>query len=483
MKKSFDFPEPSPKQELFLTADNTYIAFGGARGGGKSWAVRIKAVLLCLNYPGIKVMIVRKTYPELQENHIIPLCQMLRCHGSRRERLASYNDSKKHIKFPNGSRILFRYCDKLKDADRFQGTEVDVLFVDEATHQSEEKIEKLNACVRGFNDFPKRTYYTCNPGGEGHQWVKRLFIDRKYREEEDPAEYTFIQSKVTDNLALLEKDPRYMRRLKSLPPKLRKAWLEGDWNIFEGQFFEDFYDRPEHYLDRQWTHVIEPFEIPDGWKIYRSFDWGYAKPFSCGWWAVDYEGTIYRILELYGCTETPNEGLKWTPDQVFTEIHRIETEHRWLAGKRIIGVADPAIWDAETGESLAERAEKHQVFFDKGDHKRIPGWMQVHYRLAFDENGFPMMYVFKNCKAFIRTIPLLQYDEHKPEDLDTDGEDHVADEVRYFCMSRPIEPRMAPVEDDYAKTAPALFLDIPKERIRATARRARMEVIDHGNGT
>lgn len=483
MKKSFDFPEPSPKQELFLTADNTYIAFGGARGGGKSWAVRIKAVLLCLNYPGIKVMIVRKTYPELQENHIIPLCQMLRCHGSRRERLASYNDSKKHIKFPNGSRILFRYCDKLKDADRFQGTEVDILFVDEATHQSEEKIEKLNACVRGFNDFPKRTYYTCNPGGEGHQWVKRLFIDRKYREEEDPAEYTFIQSKVTDNLALLEKDPRYMRRLKALPPKLRKAWLEGDWNIFEGQFFEDFYDRAEHYLDRQWTHVIEPFEIPDGWKIYRSFDWGYAKPFSCGWWAVDYEGTIYRILELYGCTETPNEGKKWTPDQVFTEIHRIETEHRWLAGKRIIGVADPAIWDAETGESLAERAEKHQVFFDKGDHKRIPGWMQVHYRLAFDENGFPMMYVFKNCKAFIRTIPLLQYDEHKPEDLDTDGEDHVADEVRYFCMSRPIEPRMAPVEDDYAKTAPALFLDIPKNRIRATARRARMEVIDHGNGT
>ena len=109
--------------------------------------------------------------------------------------------------------------------------------------------------------------------------------------------------------------------------------------------------------------------------------------------------------------------------------------------------------------------------------------MQVHYRLSVDDNGFPMMYVFKNCKAFIRTLPLLQYDEHKPEDLDTDGEDHVADEVRYFCMSRPIEPRMAPVEDDYAKTAPALFLDIPKDRIRSTARRARMEVIDHGNGT
>ena len=129
-------------------------------------------------------------------------------------------------------------------------------------------------------------------------------------------------------------------------------------------------------------------------------------------------------MELYGCTKTPNEGVKWTPDKVFGEIHRIESEHRWLKGKKIIGVADPAIWNAETGESLAERATKYQVYFQKGDHERLAGWMQVHYRLAFDDNGFAMMYVFRNCKAFIRTIPLLMYDEHKPEDLDTDGEDH-----------------------------------------------------------
>ena len=477
--KTFEFPEPSPKQDLFLTADNTYIAFGGARGGGKSWAVRIKAVLLCLNYPGIKVMIVRKTYPELQENHIIPLCEMLNCYAPRKkDRLASYNDSKKHIKFKNKSRILFRYCDKEKDAERFQGTEVDILFVDEATHQSQEKIDKLNACVRGFNDFPKRTYYTCNPGGEGHQWVKRLFIDKVYKDDENPEDYTFIQSLVTDNKALLEKDPKYKRRLEALPPKLRKAWLYGDWDIFEGQFFEDFYNKPDHYADRQWTHVIDPFEIPANWKIYRSFDWGYNKPFSCGWWAVDQEGVVYRILELYGCTDTPNEGVKWTPPQVFAEIHRIETEHRWLAGKKIIGIADPAIWDAETGESIADTAAKHQVFFSPGDNKRIPGWMQMHYRFAFDENGFPMMYVFSNCKAFIRTIPLLQYDEHKVEDLETEGEDHVADEVRYFCMSRPIKPREAVKPDEYASTPMAMFLDIPKENIMAVSRRPRMEIID-----
>ena len=163
---------------------------------------------------------------------------------------------------------------------------------------------------------------------------------------------------------------------------------------------------------------------------------------------------------------------------MFAEIHRIETEHRWLAGKRIIGIADPAIWDAETGESIADVASKHQVYFQPGDHKRIPGWMQMHYRFAFDDNGFPMMYVFSNCKAFIRTIPLLQYDEHKPEDLDTDGEDHVADEVRYFCMSRPIKPRVAVQPDKYNETPMAMFLDIPKEDIIAVSKRPRMEIID-----
>ena len=438
----------------------------------------MKAALLCLAYAGIKCMIIRKTYPELQENHINPMCELLKCyHPDKKERLASYNDSKKNISFPNGSRILFRYCDNEKDAERFQGTEVDILFIDEATHQSEEKYKKLSACVRGVNNFPKRIYLTCNPGNEGHHWVKRLFIDRAYQDNENPDDYMFIQSLVTDNKALMESNPDYIRQLEALPPKLRQAWLEGDWNVYEGQFFEDFIDRPEQYASRQWTHVIDPFEIPDGWKIYRSFDWGYNKPFSCAWWAVDYDGVVYRILELYGCTKTPNEGVKWTPPQVFAEIHRIETEHRWLKGKKILGIADPAIWDAETGESIADVASRHQVFFTPGDHKRIPGWMQMHYRLAFDENGYPMMYIFSNCKAFIRTIPLLQYAEHKPEDLDTDGEDHVADEARYFCMSRPIKPRMAVKPDEFHKNPLSMFLDIKKEDIIAHSVRPRMEII------
>jgi PBSX family phage terminase large subunit len=472
------FGQPNERQLQFLTEDNKYIAFGGARGGGKSWAVRIKAALLCLNYAGIKVMIIRKTYPELQENHIVPMCEMLHCYDdNKKNRIASYNDSKKNITFPNGSRILYRYCDNAKDAERFQGTEVDVLFIDEATHQSEEKMKKLTACVRGVNAFPKRIYLTCNPGGEGHAWVKRLFIDKKYENNERPEDYTFIQSLVTDNKALMESNPDYIKQLEALPPKLRDAWLYGDWNVYEGQFFEEFKDDPDHYEDRQWTHVIKPFDIPDGWKIYRSFDWGYNKPFSCGWWAVDYEGVAYRILELYGCTKTANEGVKWTPPQVFAEIHKIETEHRWLKGKKIQGIADPAIWDAETGESIADTAAKHQVYFTQGDNKRLAGWMQVHYRMAFDENGYPMMYIFNNCKAFIRTIPLLQYDEHKVEDLDTDGEDHVADEVRYFLMSRPIAPRVKAQPDEYENSPLKMFLDIPKEDLVAPPSRAKMVIV------
>ena len=450
-----------------------------ARGGGKSFAVRIKAALLCLQYPGIKVMIIRKTYPELQENHIVPLCALLKCHvADKSERIASYNDSKKNINFPNGSRILFRYCDAEKDAERFQGTEVDVLFIDEATHQSEEKMKKLTACVRGVNDFPKRVYLTANPGNEGHAWVKRLFIDRNYESNEDPNDYMFIQSLVTDNKVLMESQPDYIKQLEALPPKLRKAWLEGDWDVYEGMFFEEFADRPDHYLDRQWTHVIEPFEIPDNWTIFRCFDWGYNHPFACEYFAMDTDGILYNILEFYGCTKTPNEGVKWIPSKVFAEMRKIELEHRWLRGKNIIGVADPAIWNAEYGESIAETAAKHGIYFGKGDHERLAGWMQMHYRLAFDENGYPMMYVFKNCKGTIRTLPLLMYDEHKPEDIDTEGEDHIADAIRYLCMSRPIKPRMSAPPDGYSETPMAMYLDIPKEDIIARPTRQRMEVIE-----
>ena len=470
-----DIPEPNVKQKIFLADTHRHVAYGGARGGGKSWAVRVKALLLCLRWEGIKILIVRKTYKELTNNHIVPLQQMIPADVAR------YNKTEKVFTFVNGSTIWFGYCNNDSDLDQYQGAEYDVIFFDEATQLQESWIKKINLAVRQPNGLPKRTYYTCNPGGVSHNYIKRLFIEKRYEEAEIPENYSFTQALVTDNKVLMEMSPEYKAELEALPPKLREAWLYGSWDIFEGQFFEDFIDMPEHYDDRLWTHVINPFDIPDGWKIYRSFDWGYNKPFSCMWFAVDYDGVVYHILEFYGCVKgSPNEGIKWTPPQVFAEIHRIETEHPWLKGKKIQGIADPAIWDAETGESIADTAAKHQVFFIKGDHQRIPGWMQCHYRLAFDENGFPMFYVFKNCEHFIRTIPLLQFDEHKVEDVATDGEDHIADAWRYFLMSRPIKPRATPKPDEYVNSPLHTIFDIDKKDLFKRSVRPKMEIINGG---
>ena len=431
--RTLDLGRAQPKQTLFLKDKHRHIAYGGARGGGKSWAVRTKSKLLAFRYPGIKILIVRKTYKELQNNHIEQLTAEL-------AGFAKYNRSDKMFRFPNGSTISFGYCANEGDLGQYQGAEYDVVFIDEAGQLQESWIRKINLCVRGTNGFPKRTYYTLNPGGPGHAYFKRVFVDRNFNPDEDPDDYFFIQAKVEDNKALMDTQPDYLRELENLPPTLRAAWKDGRWDVYEGQFFEDFRDVPEHYKDRRWTHVIEPFEIPDGWTICRSYDFGYGKPFSCAWWAVDYDGTIYRIMELYGCTRTPNEGVKWTPDRQFAEIRQIETEHPWLKGREITGVADPAIWDASRGESVAQTAARYGVYFSPGDNERIAGWMQCHYRLQFDENGYPRMYVFKNCKAFIRTVPLMLYSQTRPEDLDTALEDHVCDEWRYFCMSRPIKP-------------------------------------------
>ena len=392
-------PRPNPRQAEFLSATEKYIAFGGARGGGKSWAVRTKAKLLALRYAGIRLLILRRTYQELESNHIRFLRQEL--HG-----IATYRATDRIFTFPNGSTLEFGYCANDSDLGRYQGAEYDVIFLDECTQLKEQWMRQLAACIRGVNDFPKRIYYTCNPGGPGHSYIKRLFIDRRFEAGENPADYRFIPARVTDNAALLKAQPDYVNQLEALPKRLRLAWLEGRWDVFQGQVFTEFTDDPAHYRDRRHTHVIDPFDIPREWRIYRSYDFGYAKPFSCGWWAVDYDGVIYRILELYGCTSTPDEGVLWTPDKQFREIRRIEDEHPYLKGRDIRGVADPAIWDTSRGESVAETALKYRLYFEKGDNRRIAGWMQMHYRMQFDDEGYPQMYVFNTCRGFIRSLYL-----------------------------------------------------------------------------
>ena len=405
---------PNPRQREFLACRKKYIAFGGARGGGKSWAVRCKAKLLALRYGGIRLLLVRRSLPELEANHLAFLRDEL-------AGVAAYRAGEHRFVFDNGSILQFGYCGCDRDLDRYQGAEYDVIFLDEATQLKEPWMRRIAACVRGVNGFPKRIYYTCNPGGPGHGYIKRLFIDRRFEAGEAPEDYAFIPARVTDNTALLAQQPDYLKTLEALPPKLRRAWLEGKWDELAGQVFQEFTDDPAHYEDRRWTHVIRPFDVPREWNVYRSYDFGYAKPFSCGWWA-------------------PDEGVLWTPDRQFAEIRRIEEEHPLLRGRQIQGVADPAIWDASRGESIYETALKYRIYFVKGDNRRIAGWMQLHYRMSFDGEGYPMLYVFENCRAFIRTVPQLLYSETAPEDVDTAQEDHVADESRYFCMTRPIAP-------------------------------------------
>ena len=427
---------PNAKQDEFLRCKKKYVAFGGARGGGKSWAVRCKAKLLAQRYPGIRMLLVRRTMPEIETNHLETL--RLELAGT-----AVYRAEERRFVFGNGSVLQFGYCSCDRDADRYQGAEYDVIFFDEATQLKEQWMRKLAACVRGVNGFPKRIYYTCNPGGPGHGYIKRLFIDRRYEPGENGGEYAFIPARVTDNGALLARQPEYIRQLEALPPKLRAAWLEGRWDVLAGQVFQEFTDDPAHYEDGLYTHVIKPFKIPWHWTRVVSFDHGYTRPFSFGVWAVDEEGRVYRYKELYGCVPgEANVGVTCPPGEIARQLADL-MEPEFEEGIHVCGIADPAIWDRSRGLSVEEQIRKvfNGVIFMKGDNTRLPGKMQLHERLKFDEEGRPMLYVFENCRDFRRTIPALVYDARRPEDIDTAGEDHIYDETRYFLMSRPIAPR------------------------------------------
>lgn len=438
---------PQPKQVAFMVRPEYEVLYGGAAGGGKSDALLAEA-LRQVHKRKYKGLILRKTFPELEE--VIVRSQDL---YPRAVPGCKYNDNKHVWIFPSGARIYFGSMQHAKDRKRYQGQEYAFIGFDELTHFTWEEYSYMfsrNRCA----DLDVRCYIrsTTNPGGVGHGWVKERFIANKVPMQTylslltvNGVQYKktrcFVPATVYDNKALTEANPDYIASLAMLPEAELRALLGGDWESFQGQAFTEFRDDRSHYQDRRWTHVIEPFEVPAEWRILRSFDFGYSKPFSCAWWAVDTVGRLYRVAELYGCTGQPDVGVKWEPMKIFREIKRIEDEHRWLAGKKISGIADPAIWDESGGESIADMAEKCRVYFDKGDNKRLPGKMQLHYRLAFDSNGIPMMYSFNTCRAFNRTIPVLVYSQTNVEDIDTTCEDHAYDEARYMTMSCPIAPR------------------------------------------
>ena len=443
--------QPQPKQAAFMARPEYEALYGGAAGGGKSDALVIEA-LRQVNMPYYKALILRKTYPQLAELIDKTLNYYPRCFPR-----AKYNAGSHTWTFPSGAKVVFGSMQYSKDKVKYQGQAYDFIAFDELTHFTYEEYSYLFSRNRP-NGPGTRVYIraTANPGGVGHGWVKDRFItaappmtpieqavewvDPKGKVHKSIQTRIFVPSTVYDNPALLSNDPAYVERLASMPEAERKALLYGDWDTFSGQVFREWLNDPNHYGDRLFTHVIAPFNVPQDWAIWCGIDWGYSRPFSVGWYAVDRERRLYRIRELYGFTGTPNIGVKWEPTRLAAKIKEIEAEDINLKGRGIHRVGDPAIWGSDGTESIGALMERERVYFERGNNARIDGKMQLHHRLTFDPLGVPMLYVFNTCKHFIRTVPALVYDETNVEDVDTDGEDHIYDECRYVCMRNPIAP-------------------------------------------
>lgn len=456
--------KPQPKQLAFMQRPEFEALYGGSAGGGKSDALVVEA-LRQINFPYYKGLILRKTYPQLSE--LIDKSLLI---YPRAVPGAKYVSTSHTWIFPSGARIRFGSLPHANSKYDYQGQAFDYIAFDELTQFAFDDYMYLISRCRP-NGAGTRCYVraTANPGGIGHGWVKTRFIDvappmtpvedditvedNKGRKVTIRRTRIFVPATVFDNNVLLTNDPHYIATLGMLPEAEKKALLYGDWNSFSGQVFRLVND-PEHYDDRRWTHVVNPFPIPKTWPIIRGMDWGYSRPFSVGWYSVAPGGVLYRIRELYGTTGAPNVGIKWTPQQCAEKIWEIEHEDPNLMGRYIYGVADSAIFASDSGIPIVEAFEEAQIYFEKASKQRIDGKMQCHYRLAFDEEGLPMFYVFNTCKHFIRCIPALVYDETNVEDVDTKGEDHNYDEWRYVCMSRPIEPRVNVQPEDVAWTPP-----------------------------
>lgn len=421
-------PKPYPKQIEFFKAREKYVAYGGARGGGKSWAARIKAVLLALNNPGIQILLLRRTLNELRENHTTPLQKLLRT--KQPDRVANYKDQEKVFEFENTSRIKLGYCDNENDVLQYQGQAYDVIFMEEATQFTEFQFQCLTESNRSsglcLSPFRPRMYFTCNPGGVGHGWVKRLFIDKDYQGKERPEDYRFIQSLVYENEYLMENDPDYVRTLENLPEDRRKAMLYGDWDIFEGQYFGEF---------RRDIHVIEPFEIPETWDRYISFDYG-LDMFAVLFHAVDTQGNDYVYKEIH------------ESNLIISDAAKKLKEHKEYKNARYI-YAPPDLWNRrnDTGKSAAEIFYENGIELTKCSADRVDGWYSVKewikpYTTQDEQTGEEIktsnLKIFSNCLNLIRCLPAVQHDDKNPNDVATEPHEltHITDALRYFCVSK-----------------------------------------------
>ena len=405
---------PSEKQKQFFASRARYTAYGGARGGGKSWALRRKLVGLCLCYPGIRCLLVRRTLVELKANHIVPI---LTEYGD----ILRYSAGECAFLMDNGSRIDCGYCDSERDALRYQGQEYDIIAIDEATQLSEMQFCALKAALRGVRDMPRRMYLTCNPGGVGHAWVKRLFIDRDYRAGERPEDYCFIAARVWDNRVLTEADPDYVRGLESLPERLRAAWLDGRWDVFEGQFFSEF-DEGRHVL-KAGTRTERAV------RSFAAMDYGFDR-LAVLLLSEDAVGTLYVERELCRSGLTLGEAAR--------EVERFLKDAP-LTPEYL--VASPDLWNRRqdtglSGVAVMLGAAKLPPLC-RADDRRVAGWRQLREYLH-GSDGTPRLYIHSQCSELISCMQGLLCDAHRAEDAASHPHalTHAPEALRYAVMSR-----------------------------------------------
>lgn len=409
---------PNEKQKLFFSSRAKYTAYGGARGGGKSWALRRKLIGLCLRYGGIRCLLIRRTLAELKSNHLHPL---LAEYGS----LLSYSEADKTLSLPNGSKIILGYCSSERDLLRYQGQEYDIIAIDEATQLSEHQFSIFKACLRGCNSFPKRFYLTCNPGGVGHGWVKRLFIDRDFRDDEDPLDYAFIQAFVYDNDVLVKNDTGYIKQLESLPKRLRDAWLHGRWDVFEGQFFPEF-NSAVHVCDRS---VIQINKL----RQFVAFDYGFDMTAAL-LIGADSKGNLFVIDELCQSGLTLSEAA-------------VKISELCRRGTPEYAVASPDLWNRrqDTGKSGFEimQACEGMPPMRAADDRRVAGWRLLREYLSGNKSdtSHPFIRISSQCRELIRCLPSLMFDNERSEDASSEPHSitHAPEALRYGVMSR-IQP-------------------------------------------
>ncbi len=402
---------PSIRQKEFFASRARYTAYGGARGGGKSWALRRKLIGLCLHYPGIRCLLVRRSYAELKANHLYPL---LREYGA----FLSYRESEKCIYLPNQSTIKLGYCSSMRDCLRYQGQEYDIIAIDEATQLSEHQFSILKACLRGVRDVPRRMYLTCNPGGVGHAWVKRLFIDRDYRADEDGSDYCFIPARVYDNPTLLRADPAYVKQLESLPKKLREAWLDGRWDVFEGQFFPEF--DPARHISKK---------VPDEKVLtcFVAFDYG-LDMLAALLVGMDADGNLYVLRE---CCQ-PDLTLREAGMEVARLCADVSVEY---------AVASPDLWNRrqDTGRSGFEIMQEVPGMppMCPADNRRIPGW-RILREYLHGSSEHPTLQISHKCNVLCDSLPALLCDPKRAEDASGEPHaiTHAPEALRYAVMSR-----------------------------------------------